>query len=167
MMTRHVLARVLIAGSLTALIGAASAQDVPPAPRSVRVVYPGPFGNDAPPPVRTSPATAQPPADAGTEQSAPASSLVMQPPMAAVLPSSPAQSSRAEQIEAPTASTAAEHGNLLDINSASVDELNGLGGRYGKAIVAGRPYQSIDELVSRRILTRAVFGQIKDQITAR
>ncbi len=57
--------------------------------------------------------------------------------------------------------------NLVDINTASVDDLNGLGGRFGKAIVAGRPYQSIDELVSKRILTRAVFGQIKDQITAR
>ena len=39
-------------------------------------------------------------------------------------------------------------------------------GRFGRAIVAGRPYTSIDELVSRRVLTRATFSQIKDQITA-
>ncbi len=56
---------------------------------------------------------------------------------------------------------------LVDINTASVEELNRLGGRFGKAIIRGRSYVSIDELVSRRILTRAVFGQIKDQITAR
>jgi len=55
---------------------------------------------------------------------------------------------------------------LVDINTASVEELNRLGGRYAKAIIAGRPYASIDELVSKRVLTRATLSQIKDQITA-
>ena len=57
--------------------------------------------------------------------------------------------------------------NLVDINTAAVGELNRLGGRLGKAIIAGRPYRSIEELVSKRILTRAVFDQIKAQITTR
>jgi hypothetical protein len=56
---------------------------------------------------------------------------------------------------------------LVDINSASSDELDRLGGRFGKAIVRGRPYQSIDDLVSRRILNRSTFGQIRDRIVAR
>jgi DNA uptake protein ComE-like DNA-binding protein len=55
---------------------------------------------------------------------------------------------------------------LVDINTASVEELNRLGGRFAKAIVAGRPYASIDELLSKRVLTRATFSQIRDQITA-
>ena len=56
---------------------------------------------------------------------------------------------------------------LVDINTASVDELNSLGGgRFGRVVVAGRPYASIDELVSKRVLTRSTFSQIKDQITA-
>ena len=55
---------------------------------------------------------------------------------------------------------------LVDINTASVDELNSLGGRFGRAIVAGRPYTTIDDLVSKRVLTRSTFSQIKDQITA-
>jgi DNA uptake protein ComE-like DNA-binding protein len=66
------------------------------------------------------------------------------------------------------ASTTAEASDpkLVDINTASVDELNSLGGRFGRAIVAGRPYTTIDELVSKRVLTRSTFSQIKDQITA-
>ena len=55
---------------------------------------------------------------------------------------------------------------LVDINTASVEELNRLGGRFARAIVASRPYASIDELVSKRVITRATFSQIKDQITA-
>ena len=54
----------------------------------------------------------------------------------------------------------------VDLNTASVEELNRLGGRFGRAIVAGRPYTSVDELVSKRVITRATFSQIKDQITA-
>jgi DNA uptake protein ComE-like DNA-binding protein len=55
---------------------------------------------------------------------------------------------------------------LVDINTASVDELNRLGGRFGRAIIAGRPYATTDDLVSKRVLTRSTFSQIKDQITA-
>lgn len=55
---------------------------------------------------------------------------------------------------------------LTDINTASVDELNRLGGRFGRAIVAGRPYATVDELVTKRVLTKGTFAQIKDQITA-
>jgi DNA uptake protein ComE-like DNA-binding protein len=54
----------------------------------------------------------------------------------------------------------------VDINTASVDELNRLGGRFGRAVVSGRPYASVDEPVSKRVLTRSTFSQIKDQITA-
>ena len=54
----------------------------------------------------------------------------------------------------------------VDINAASVEDLNRLGGRFGRAIIAGRPYASVDELVSKRVLTRSTFSQIKDQITA-
>ena len=54
----------------------------------------------------------------------------------------------------------------VDINTASVEELNRLGGRFGRAIIAGRPYASIDDLVSKRVLSRSTFSQIKDQITA-
>ena len=60
----------------------------------------------------------------------------------------------------------ASDAKLVDINTASVEELNRLGGRFAWAIVAGRPYASINELVSKRVITRTTFSQIKDQITA-
>ena len=65
----------------------------------------------------------------------------------------------------PAGSTACEP-ERIDINTASADDLNRLGGGIGKAIIAGRPYRSIDELVSKRVLKRSTFNQIKDRITA-
>jgi DNA uptake protein ComE-like DNA-binding protein len=60
----------------------------------------------------------------------------------------------------------ASDAKLVNINTAAVEELNRLGGRFARASVAGRPYASIDELVSKRVLTRSTFSQIKDRITA-
>jgi DNA uptake protein ComE-like DNA-binding protein len=54
---------------------------------------------------------------------------------------------------------------LLDINTASADALNRIGERFGKAIIAGRPYRSVGELVSKRVLKRSTFSRIKDRIT--
>ena len=54
----------------------------------------------------------------------------------------------------------------VDINAASAEDLNRLGGRFAKAIIASRPYGSVDDLVSKRVLTRSTFSQIKDRITA-
>ena len=54
---------------------------------------------------------------------------------------------------------------LIDINTASADDLNRLGERFGKAIIAGRPYRVVGELVSKRVLKRSTFGRIKARIT--
>ena len=65
--------------------------------------------------------------------------------------------------ETPIADEAPASG--VDLNSASVEELNALGGgRIGRAIVNGRPYRSPDELLHKRVLSRATFEQIKGQI---
>jgi hypothetical protein len=53
----------------------------------------------------------------------------------------------------------------VDINTAPADDLNRLGGRFAKAIIRGRPYRSVDELLSKRVLSRSTLSQIKDQIT--
>jgi len=56
----------------------------------------------------------------------------------------------------------------VDLNSASVDELNRLGaGRIGRAIVQGRPYASAEDLVRKRVLSRSTFARIKDQVSAK
>ena len=63
----------------------------------------------------------------------------------------------------------AEVSSLIDINSASesqLDALTGIGPVTAKKIIDNRPYQTIDELVAKKVVGSKVFGQIKDRITA-
>ena len=64
--------------------------------------------------------------------------------------------------------TAETSGKGVNINSASAEALNHLqgGGRIGQMIVQHRPYKSVDDLVKKRVLRRAVYDQIKNQIAA-
>lgn len=58
----------------------------------------------------------------------------------------------------------------LDINSATVEQLSGVKGlthTLAEAIVKGRPYKTTDELVKNRILTDALFAQVKDGLTVK
>ena len=58
---------------------------------------------------------------------------------------------------------------MVDLNTASVAELNRLrgGGAIGRAIIAKRPYALVDQLLSKRVLSRTVYERIKDQVTVR
>jgi competence protein ComEA len=59
---------------------------------------------------------------------------------------------------------------LMDINSATTDQLatlKGIGPVRAAAIVKGRPYRGKDELVQKGILTQGVYDPIKDQIIAK
>ena len=59
---------------------------------------------------------------------------------------------------------------LVDINSASADELKalpGIGEAYSKKIIDNRPYQRKDQLVSRKIIPSPTYDGIKDKIIAK
>lgn len=72
-------------------------------------------------------------------------------------------------VEAADENAGARAVDLLDLNTAPVAQLNGLkgGGSIGRAIVQHRPYASVDQLLSKRVLSRATYQRIKDQVTVR
>ena len=59
---------------------------------------------------------------------------------------------------------------LLDINSATADQLDalpGIGKAYSAAIIKGRPYKGKDELTQKNILPEKTYDGIKDKIIAK
>ena len=77
------------------------------------------------------------------------------------------KASESKMAPAPKAEAKAE---LLDINSATSDQLDalpGIGKAYSATIIAGRPYKGKDELVQKKIIPEKVYADIKDQIIAK
>lgn len=56
----------------------------------------------------------------------------------------------------------------ININTASASELDalwGIGEARAKAIITNRPYSSIDELLSKKVIPSNVFERIKDEVS--
>jgi DNA uptake protein ComE-like DNA-binding protein len=73
-------------------------------------------------------------------------------------------------VTAPREAAAATAAPLMDINSASVKDLQslpGIGDKRAADIVKNRPYKGKDDLVQKGIIPEAVYTKIKDQIIAK
>jgi competence protein ComEA len=60
--------------------------------------------------------------------------------------------------------------NLIDINSASRDDLmtlDGIGEVRADAIIRARPFKAKTELVERRLIPEALYDKIADKVMAR
>lgn len=78
-----------------------------------------------------------------------------------------APSTSSEGIVVGSPRFAGEAGALININTSSesqLDSLPGIGPVTAQKIISGRPYNSIDELLGKKIVGAKVFDQIKEKI---
>ena len=91
-------------------------------------------------------------------------------PSAPTKPAAPPPTAPASPSAPVAGSPNAAKGTLLDINSASKEELDalpGIGAARSEAIIKGRPYKGKDDLLQKKIVPENVYNDIKDKIIAR
>src|SRR5258708_144650 len=72
------------------------------------------------------------------------------------------------QANAAAVQNTSQTNNLININSASLQELDslpGIGQVTAQKVIDNRPYTSIDDLLSKKIVNQKVFDKLKERIS--